>query len=687
MNLPCAGSATEAYIAAYLAAGWSLFPVRPKDKRPLAEALPAGVDGKPSWLPYQQRQPAADEVRAWLRGWPDMNLGVVTGQVSGLAVLDLDGEDAVRAVRDAGVSTPPTLLQRTPHGVHAFYRLNGTPVRNATGLLPRVDVRGEGGYVVVAPSRLADGQYRWLNAADLAPVPKWLEEGRVQPATPRDASTAAADAPGWVKHALEQGAARGQRNAIATRLAGFFHSRGVPRDVIAAILQPFAAKCQPPMDGRELAAVVDSVGRYAVRARTVGVTEPPTFLEVADGYRYEWETAGVQMELRSFHAERDGGLSCELVVENTLPGLPQRLYGPVRFNLLSVSTRNQLVTALDRRLKEVEWAQLLDDIARLAVETYRAGEPAILLRDAVAPAQAGGLLPPLVPTDGPTILFADGGTGKSLLALAAAASIASGTDVGLGITPTLRKRVLWLDWEWDPWQHRERLRRLIGEQQLAHCDIVYRRCFGPLTDQVLSLRRLIAVEEIGFGVVDSVAPACGGEPEAAAVALGFFDALRSLRLEWLLTAHTNRGGDDQKPFGSAFWHDMARCTWFVAKVQAEGEDVLHLGLYNRKLNVGRKELPLGYRIDFSGDAIAMHREELTRVAGLAEKLPLAARMEGALRRGARPVSALATELGISEATARTTLNRLAERGKARRLPEDGSRQVLWGLAETHERPA
>ena len=64
---------------AYLARGWSVIPLRPGEKRPLVR-----------WEQYQKRPPSADELSGWFTAWPKANVGIVTGSVSGLVVLDID---------------------------------------------------------------------------------------------------------------------------------------------------------------------------------------------------------------------------------------------------------------------------------------------------------------------------------------------------------------------------------------------------------------------------------------------------------------------------------------------------------------------------------------------------------------------------------------------------------------------
>ena len=96
--------------------------------------------------------------------------------------------------------------------------------------------------------------------------------------------------------------------------------------------------------------------------------------------------------------------------------------------------------------------------------------------------------------------------------------------------------------------------------------LFYVRCERPLTEEADRLRRIIREERIDFGIFDSVAFACDGPPEAAETASAYFRALRSLRIGSLNLAHiTKSESGDQRPFGSIFWHNHARATWFIKR--------------------------------------------------------------------------------------------------------------------------
>lgn len=143
-----------------------------------------------------------DQIERWWRERPDALIGLATGPAAGLFVVDLDidpekGLDgfATWEKLTAKFNVPLTRWQETPRGGHHLFwkwpgddRLRGRKLTVSTGQLgqrgpvgkrlsaPGVDIRGAGGYVILPPSRLADGRaYAW--APDLPPLrtaPDWL---------------------------------------------------------------------------------------------------------------------------------------------------------------------------------------------------------------------------------------------------------------------------------------------------------------------------------------------------------------------------------------------------------------------------------------------------------------------------------------------------------------------------------
>lgn len=164
---------------AYAARGWAVFPCERRSKRPLGRLAPHGL---------KEASTNPERIRAWWATDPAPNVGIATGLVSGLFVVDLDGaagEDAygLLLARHGPLcegDQPDGATVRTPGGGwHLYVALPlGVQVSNSAGrIAPGIDVRGEGGYVVAPPSLHPEGgAYFWRDPPGLGlPNPRaWV---------------------------------------------------------------------------------------------------------------------------------------------------------------------------------------------------------------------------------------------------------------------------------------------------------------------------------------------------------------------------------------------------------------------------------------------------------------------------------------------------------------------------------
>lgn len=250
----------EAWAERDLARGWSVIPIAPAGKRPLI-----------LWEPYQHRRALPGELARWWARWPEANLGVVTGAVSGLVVLDLDpakgGEASLAELEAEHGRLPATFEVATGGGGrHLYFRHPGGRVPCAVGLRPGLDLRGDGGYVVAPPSIHASGRpYRPVAGGEgrpLAPLPGWLA-GLLAADRPRPGHPAA-----WWRRLLQGGLREGERNTRLAALAGLLLHRGLAPGVVEELLQGFnLGRCRPPLPPEEVGRIVASIGRTQARAR------------------------------------------------------------------------------------------------------------------------------------------------------------------------------------------------------------------------------------------------------------------------------------------------------------------------------------------------------------------------------------------------------------------------------------
>lgn len=111
-------------------------------------------------------------IQTWGQQWAESNLAMLTGAASGIYVVDIDPKHGgLQSIKDlTGTDTPgpawgTDLIQRTGSGgYHLLLRHPDKTVRNRVGMRPGLDIRGDGGYIVVAPSNhISGGVYEWLN--------------------------------------------------------------------------------------------------------------------------------------------------------------------------------------------------------------------------------------------------------------------------------------------------------------------------------------------------------------------------------------------------------------------------------------------------------------------------------------------------------------------------------------------
>jgi hypothetical protein len=359
-------------------------------------------------------------------------------------------------------------------------------------------------------------------------------------------------------------------------------------------------------------------------------------------------------------ADARGGVSAEVTV--TL-GSTELLSG-VDLGLKSDTGQTKLTSSLKSIAPGIPWKWLLQKACSLVLRRYREGDPVRRLDIDFPTEPLTYSVNPLVFHRKTTILYGDGGLGKSTLALAIAMSVSVGHSVA-GISG-LKGRALYLDYEDDADVHARRLQAIIrGHPELAGASVLYQRCTEPLTKLTYPLVRRIAADRITFVVLDSLIAATGGESSAEATAK-LFAALRILNVDILAIGHIPKtpteAADRVHVYGSVFNQNFARMVWELRTEQEAGHDHAILGLFNRKSNLSRLHVPLGLRVthDPQNTVVQYQPCDLTEAEDLAAALPLANRIRNLLEDGEpRSAKAIAEELGAKLVSVKSTLSRSA----------------------------
>lgn len=245
----------------YAKLGWSVFPLKPKQKTPLIK-----------WSNCQKKPLTQKEITQYWTQWSNANIGLATGEKSGVIVIDIDSTQGKEVFEAEFGGIPGTVRQKTGKegAMQLFFKhpQDGIRYKNTVRTLTDIDTRGDGGYVVLPPSVHPNGnRYAWIidptemGLDDLMELPKDVKAlfdtnadtlfGQTYKKKPKD--------PDWLTEAM-MGVNKGARNDTAARLCGhYLHEVGMDYDSIMRWMEIWNDRNEPPMEYKELKKTVDSI--------------------------------------------------------------------------------------------------------------------------------------------------------------------------------------------------------------------------------------------------------------------------------------------------------------------------------------------------------------------------------------------------------------------------------------------
>lgn len=230
--------------------GWSLIPVN-KNKTPVIK----------EWKKYQYERASIEQIKEWF-STDDNYPAVVTGSISKIAVVDFDLDKITKQYSNAAIDLmkelPGTCISISGSGgQHHFYKLT-KPLSSQNRLLAGVDLKAEGGYIILPPAIHESGNaYEW----DIAPFDEELAE------FPYELFSDLISSNGKKHHFENKDIAfipKGNRNKELTSIAGtFFKNIGYKPELCKSALLGINEKyCIPPLPDGEVLLIADSVGKY-----------------------------------------------------------------------------------------------------------------------------------------------------------------------------------------------------------------------------------------------------------------------------------------------------------------------------------------------------------------------------------------------------------------------------------------
>lgn len=237
----------------YLDIGWSIVPCHV----PVSQGCSCGNDNcvwpgkhpRVNWREYQKRKPDRDEVIEWFENMHfDSNIGIVTGKISNLVVVDVDDGD----FRALELPTKTLRAESGGGGRHFYYECDEL-VQSRIGWIKGVDLKAESGFIVAPPSRHRSGQkYIWTSHRKPLKVGGYL--------FPAPDNGTSVNSKQWFEEYLD-GVEEGERSSVAARMSSRYVALGLVQRETEMLMGAWNEGNDPPLLDQELEATI----RWAYR--------------------------------------------------------------------------------------------------------------------------------------------------------------------------------------------------------------------------------------------------------------------------------------------------------------------------------------------------------------------------------------------------------------------------------------
>ena len=225
---------------------FSVIPIKPKDKKPLIK-----------WEKFQKVKATRDQLKEWWEKWPDANIGLITGEVSNLAVIDIDTAEGFDAIQDYLPDRLFPVVDTPSGGQHYYFHMPSPSIGNNARTITGCDFRGEAGYVVAPPSvNNNEKSYKWQKDCSIKNIELTLlpdvyvhainKADRYMPSVKKET--------GFRKLVFE----KGQRDEDLFHVANCLAKGEMHKGNISVVLNMLSSCCIPPFDSAEIKIKIDS---------------------------------------------------------------------------------------------------------------------------------------------------------------------------------------------------------------------------------------------------------------------------------------------------------------------------------------------------------------------------------------------------------------------------------------------
>lgn len=381
----------------------------------------------------------------------------------------------------------------------------------------------------------------------------------------------------------------------------------------------------------------------------------------------------------SFHVDRlrvsGGEFKGHVMVKTEFPGARTYAEGLVHYtqeNLSSGASRRSMGKTLEDKIPsdpKLDWFGMYDEFCTAVMLADRKGSPADEVGDMPESSAIHRLLlSPLIPMGVHSILFGPGGLGKSIMAVAAAVSVETGKEVIPGFYPQETGPALYLNYETTREDIDLRVKAVCAGAGIKPVRMFHMAGGGrPLYTRVEAVARVIEQTGAVLLIIDSSGKAIGttGEGPVEDGANRFATALDELARSTLCIDHISKasmGGISSGPYGSVMKSNWARATWELSQASRPDDDgTSHLVLHHRKHNTTAEHAPIALAMHWEGNAVTWTPDEMDEAAMRSTGSSTYERIIATLGDHPLRVKEIAAQIGTTEGTVRTEINRHKDR--------------------------
>jgi hypothetical protein len=298
--------------------GFSVVPVKPGNKAPTLV----------KWEPYQKERATPEQIKEWWHKNPSANIGIVTGKISGICVVDFDKykpdyqQDLTDKYFSDSILTPTA---KSPSGgEHLYFKYpdNIETLSGNAGKLPAIDLRADGNYIVAPPSQNGNGKrYQWMDGLtfkdfqSLSFLPDlyllYVLKNNSSYVLGNTTSVVNETTQGNINYNILQD---GRRGADLFKIGMSLGDGRCPRWMIEQILEKLALSSNPPYSENELKPTIKSIMDRLTRKERNLAEEVREFFLLQKGYT---NTTEIQQTLQITTKEEKKNLT---VILNRLQG-------------------------------------------------------------------------------------------------------------------------------------------------------------------------------------------------------------------------------------------------------------------------------------------------------------------------------------------------------------------------------